>query len=392
MAAGSIEKRTAKDGMVSYRVTVELPPAPMTGERERKRGTFRTKKEAEKARAMWVTEVDSGIIVKNTTMTVAELCTQWLDVKRPALKARTLVHYEYTIAARIKPSIGSLPVQNVSPATVDALYAVLRAEGCSEDAVHRCHQRLLQIFDYAVKRRIIAVNPMLAIDAPTVRTTPPTVLSVPQIQRFLTFAAADGYNPLWLLLVQTGMRRGEALGVRWADLDGERGRIQVRQCVEVLDGAAHITTPKTPAALRTITLFPESIAALKAQRAGQNAERLHAGTSWRDLDLVFTTPTGGPLNPNNVLRNLAVIQTKANKPHDGAPVPPDAVLPRFDIHDLRHTHATPLLQAGWSIPTVSRRLGHANPGITMTIYAHALSDTQGEANTTPAAFAFAGTA
>lgn len=392
MAAGSIEKRTAKGGMISYRVTVELPPDAVTGIRERKRGTFRTKKEAEKARAGWVTEVDSGIVVKNTTMTVAELCAQWLDVKRPALKPRTLVHYEYTIAARIKPSIGSLSVQRVSPATIDTLYALLRSEGCSEDAVHRCHQRLLQIFDYAVKRRILAVNPMLAIDAPTVRTAAPTILSAPQIQRFLTYAATDGYNPLWLLLVQSGMRRGEALGVRWQDVDLDAGKLRVRQCVEALDGAAHITTPKTASALRTITLFPESMAALKAHKAVQNTERLRAGASWRDLDLIFATPTGGPLNPNNVLRNLAVVQKKANVPHDGVSVPPDAVLPRFDIHDLRHTHATHLLQAGWSIPTVSRRLGHANPGITMTIYAHALSDTQGEANTTPAAFAFVGTA
>ncbi len=92
MAAGSIERRIAKDGTASYRVTVELPPDAVTGIRERKRGTFRTKKEAEKARASWVTEVDSGVFVKNTTMTVSELCTQWLDVKRPALKPRTLTH------------------------------------------------------------------------------------------------------------------------------------------------------------------------------------------------------------------------------------------------------------------------------------------------------------
>lgn len=158
----------------------------------------------------------------------------------------------------------------------------------------------------------------------------------------------------------------------------------------MLSGAAHITTPKTSAALRTIILFPESIAALKAHKATQNVERLQAGASWRNLDLIFATPTGSPLNPKNVFRNLAVIERKANDPQDGAFVPPDAVLPRFDIHDLRYTRATHLLQAGWSIRTVSRRLGHANPGITMTIYAHALSDTQDEANTTPATFAFPG--
>ncbi len=233
----------------------------------------------------------------------------------------------------------------------------------------------------------------------------PSCSPVPRAVRllFLTIAATDAYSPLWLLLVQTGMRRGEALGVRWQDVDLDTGKLRVRQCIEVLDNRPHIQTPKSPAALRTITLFPESVAALRAHRARQLQQRI-AASGWQDHDLVFATPTGGPLNPRNVLHALKNIQRVANglprwnrdKPRvasdAGTSVAPADALPDFDIHDLRHTHATHLLQAAWSIPTVSRRLGHANPGITMTIYAHALSDTQGEADTTPAAFAFTGIA
>jgi integrase len=177
---------------------------------------------------------------------------------------------------------------------------------------YRVHQRLSQIFDYATKRRIIAMNPILAIDAPTVRSAPPTILTVPQIQRFLTFAQKDGYNPLWLLIVQTGMRRGEALGVRWSDIDFAKGRLRVRQAIEILDGRPHITTPKTKAALRTITLFPESVAALRAHKARRNEERLRAGAAWQDTDLVFATPLGGPLHPRNLLHNLHDVQRVAN--------------------------------------------------------------------------------
>ncbi len=201
-------------------------------------------------------------------MTVGDLVALWLEVlKANNLKLRTILGYEGTLTAHILPVLAATPVQKVHPAMLDDLYAKLRAKGCSDDAVRRCHKRLRQAFDYAVKRRIIATNPVLAVDAPIVRSKPPIILTVHQMQHFMTFARADGYNPLWLLVMQTGMRRGEALGMRWSDLDIERGRIQVRQCVEVLDGAAHITTPKTPAALRTITLFPESIAALKAHKA-----------------------------------------------------------------------------------------------------------------------------
>jgi integrase len=163
--------------------------------------------------------------------------------------------------------------------------------------------------------------------------------------------------------------------------------LRVRQCVEALKGKPHIQTPKSPSAYRTTTLFPESVTALRAHRARHLERRLQA-MEWTDTDLVFCTDTGGMVDPSNVLRNLRLIIAKANRETED-----DAdLLPGFDIHDLRHTHATHLLMDGWPVPTVSRRLGHANPGITMRIYAHALSDVRDEDVVTPAAFAFAGTA
>jgi integrase len=397
--AERIQKLVGPRG-VSYLVRVEYTPDPLTGKRRQRSKAFKTMKEAQKTLAEWSVEIERGTAVDGTKMTVADLAAQWLDVLRGTNpKARTVAEYERIIDQGIIRHIGTTHVQRVTPATVDALYATLRSAGASDDKVHRIHKRLSQIFGYALKRRIISVNPMLAIDAPTVRSAQPTILTVPQIRRFLTFAAKDHYNPLWLLIVQTGMRRGEALGTRWSDIDLTKGRLQVRQAVEIFDGRPHITTPKTKAALRTITLFPESVAALKAHKARQNAERLAAGEAWQDLDLAFATPTGGPLHPRNVLHALKDIQRAANglprknhgylaKTHGEPPVSSDEVLPAFDIHDLRHTHAVHLLHEGWPIPTVSRRLGHANPAITMAIYAHALTDTHGDDLVTPAAFVF----
>jgi len=103
------------------------------------------------------------------------------------------------------------------------------------------------VFTYDVKRHIV--------DAPTVRIAPATVLTAAQIGRFLTFAADDGYAPLWLLL-QTGLRRGEGSGLRWQDIDLDKGKLSVRQCVEAIGGLPRIQTPKTTAARRTISLFP----------------------------------------------------------------------------------------------------------------------------------------
>lgn len=387
MARWHIEERPHKDGTKSYRLKVELPPDPLTGKRQVRAGTFRTKKEAEREAIAWVADVDSGMAVKPSKLTFADVAAQWMELRGPDLKPRTREHYGVTLMNHVCPFIGTLPIQRVQPVTIDALYANLRERSHSEHAIHRCHQRLMQVFDYAVKRRIVSVNPMYAIDAPIMRVQAPTILTAPQIRRFLTYAATSGYSPLWLLLVQTGLRRGEALGVRWQDIDLDKGKLRVRQCVEALKGKPHIQTPKSKAALRTITLFPESIASLRSHRTKQLERRLLA-TEWTDTDLVFCTDTGSMVDPSNVLRNLRLIIAKANREAEGEA----DVLPGFDVHDLRHTHATHLLIDGWPVPTVSRRLGHANPGITMRIYAHALSDVRDEEIVTPAAFAFAGTA
>jgi integrase len=383
---GTIDKREGKT-VVAYRVRVELPNDPMTGKRRYRAETYKTRKEAEKRLREWVTEIENGIAVDTTKMNFADLCRQWLTVRRPDLKVRAYEHYEHTLMAHVVPLIGALPIQHVRAVTIDALYASLRDRGCSDHTVHRCHQRLRQVFDYAVKRHILAVNPMHAIDTPRMRSSPPTVLTAPQIGRFLAFAGNDGYSPLWLLLVQTGLRRGEALGVRWQDIDLDTGKLRVRQCVESWRGKPHIQTPKSKAALRTITLFPESVAALRAHRTKQLERRLLA-TAWEDNDLVFCTGEGKPIAPTHALRSLRTIRARAN-----AAVEDEAErLPDFNIHDLRHTHATHLLVEGWPVPTVSRRLGHANPGITMTIYAHALSDVRDDEVVTPKAFRLTGTA
>ncbi len=384
----AVTKRQGKNG-VSYRVTVDVPADPLTGKRRRSTETFRTKKEADAREREWLIAIERGTAVDGTKMTVTELFALWLDVLRGTNpKERTIIEYERTVKTHIIPVLGTTPVQKVTPATIDAFNIALREKGCSDSMVHRCHKRLRQAFAYGLKRRIIAVNPMLAIDPPTVRSRPAVVLTGPQIGRFLTIAGNDVYSPVWLVLIQTGMRRGEVLALRWQDVDLVKRQVRVRQCIEEINGKVHLTTPKTPAALRTITLFPESVAALRTHHDRQTFQRQAMGDAWRDCDLVFASETGGPLTPSNALRNLYAIITKANKEAETE----DDRLPRFHIHDLRHTHATHLLMDRWDVARVARRLGHANPAITLKLYAHAITDVQDDDLATPAAFAFAGTA
>src|SRR5947209_438883 len=128
MARWHIEERHHKDGTKSYRLQVELPPDPLTGKRQRRAGTFRTKREAEKEAILWVAEVDSGMAVKPSNLTITDLFARWFEVLRGMNpKPRTLSEYERVIRSHILTHIGTIPVQRVRETTINALYATLRA-------------------------------------------------------------------------------------------------------------------------------------------------------------------------------------------------------------------------------------------------------------------------
>ena len=187
-----------------------------------------------------------------------------------------------------------------------------------------------------------------------------------EARRFLAAAESDGYHPLWLLALTTGAGQGELLGIRWQDLDMGKGTMAVRQCVTVCNRKAIVQAPNSRAAVRTITLPPEAVAALNAHRKRQVAGRLAAGPLWTDYDLVFATQTGGPNHPSNAVRNFAKIIARAG-------------VPRIRFHDLRHTHAMWLIAGGEPIPNVSERLGHAKTSITVDTYANVAAATRDRA-------------
>jgi integrase len=185
-----------------------------------------------------------------------------------------------------------------------------------------------------------------------------------EARSFLDAAKSDTYWPLWLVYLSTGLRRGEALGLRWSDLDLDRGRLSVRQSVGLLNGddgsvrpALH--APKSMAALRTMDIDERCISALRDH--GEVALGYPMAHHNGDVGkLVFATRHGALLNPTNLYRNMARICEDAG------------LVGGWKIHDLRHTHATHLLLAGVPIEVVSKRLGHANSSITLRCYSHLL--------------------
>src|SRR5687767_13494554 len=163
---GTIERRKGPHG-TAYRVRVELPADPVTGERRRASKTATTKKEAERLLAEWVTEINRGTVVEPTKVTVAELLNRWMNtVAAHNVRATTLEDYRATINKHIIPAIGGIPAQRLTPETVQSFYSGLRDKGVGPRTVQLCHLRLSQTLAQALKWGILYRNVCIAVNPP----------------------------------------------------------------------------------------------------------------------------------------------------------------------------------------------------------------------------------
>jgi integrase len=186
------------------------------------------------------------------------------------------------------------------------------------------------------------------------------------IQKFLSLARKDRLYIAFLLAVTTGLRRGEVLGLRWKDIDVDSKKASIRKNLVAIDNRPVLQDPKTKGSYRSVTFPAMTIEELKNHQKVQHQEKLLAGEAYQDNDLIVATSIGTPIGPRNLLRSFYRILEKGN-------------LPKMRFHDLRHTHATLMLQQGEHPKIVSERLGHANTRITMDTYSHVLPNMQQEA-------------
>jgi integrase len=370
---GKVRKHTAKDGTVSYWIRVELPPDPLTGQRKRERQSFARKRDAEAALAAAEVRVRQGTYVPRSDLTLGELLWQWYATTT-GLKPLSRQSYERTIRVHLIPGLGSVPVQKLQVATLEAFYLQKQAAGVGRRSLQLCHQRLHQALELAVRWGLVQGNPAKSArlpsweeaDAATERQT----WSLEECHRLLAVAHQSIYGPLWPTMLGTGLRIGEALGLRWSDLDldtrDQHGQpapeLRVVQTVEPIGGKpTPQPAPKSPGARRTLTLEPEIARALHEHRAWQNERRLQAGPGWHDLDLVFAARNGNPLRHAGYERDLDRLCAAAG-------------VPRITVHEIRHTYACRALEAGVPLEVISKLLGHADVSITARIYARVSAD------------------
>lgn len=386
-----LERRSKTTGKVSYQALLDQRD-PDTGVRNRVViGTYATKRKAEIAFSKAITEREQGRRRKPDSTTVGELMAAWLASKAGEVSGNSHADYEQVIRLHIFPALGAVPVKTLTAARLQSQYTAWRDAGLSARMIRGCHMRLSQALKQAVRFGIIYVNPCDAVKPPTLERATVETWSAVEARCFLLAAenrpelnragdtgrrAPDPLWPLWPLLLLEGMRKGEALGLRWRDVDLDRGTASIAQTVasDKSNAGKVIIQPraKTAAGARVVRLTPQTVAALREHRTRQNAARL-AAAAWQDFNLIVCTAKGTPVNPGgNVNRSFDAIVKAARLP-DGSP------LRRIRIHDLRHTAATLLLGAGVPAKIVSERLGHATVSITLDLYSHVSPDMQADA-------------
>lgn len=367
---GSVYKR---GDSWTYVLDISLP-----GQRRRQKskGGYRTKRDALAALNEAQGALQRGLYVEPSKLSVKTfLLDHWLPAIETGLRHSTLQGYRSAITNYVLPRMGDTRLQTLTPDQLNAFYGELLRSGrkdgktgLSPKTVHNVHVMLHKALHDAVRWSYLPRNVAAYSDPPkqtssgkAMRTWTPE-----ELRSFLEYVADDPLYAAWVLSANTGMRRGEVLGVRWQDIDFDRRRLSIRQTIISVDYRVEIGEPKTARGRRSVALDSGTVTALRTHRVKQNQLKLMLGEAWQDNDLVFCRDDGSPVHPDRF--------TQMFDKHVR-----DSGLPRIRLHDLRHTHATLALAAGIHPKVVSERLGHSTVAFTMDVYSHAIPSMEAEA-------------
>lgn len=361
---GSVIRR--KDGRWQGAVTIGYGP---DGRRQRRYFYGRTRAEVVAAMEQVLTELRAGTYVAPTDITVGQWLDTWLrDYATPSIRPTTRASYEYIIRVHLRPALGQIRLRQLQAAQVQRLLNERLASGLSPRTVQIIHTVLHAALRQAAMEGIVSRNVCDYVRKPKVKRREMRVLSPDEMARLLDAAGHDRLGVAVVVMLGTGLRIGEMLALRWQDVDLEQGVIRVTRSasrVRTPDGGTTVVVqePKTASGRRSIPLPPPVLSALQHWRVQQAEERLLMGSAWQDTGLVFTTPLGTMLDQRNFARLLDKLAAEAG-------------IARLNVHALRHTYATRLLEAGVPAKTAQELLGHSTVTLTLDIYSHVLPETK----------------
>jgi integrase len=382
---GTIVKR--KDGRWAAVVSEGFGIGP-GGRPKRLRKVYYGKTRDEAARALRAAQntKDSGATLAVGRQTLGVFIDKWLAGVRASVAPSTYDGYEHLVRVHIKPGLGRVQLSKLTPQLIqDWMNSLAKAprvprpglrdrKPLSPRTIKYAHSVLRTALNTAVRWGVVTRNAASLAKPPRQVLEPIEPLSPEQAMTLLDHAAEveDRLVNLYAVAVAEGLRQGELLGLKWSDVDWDKGQLKIVRSLQIVAGQPAFVSPKTHRSRRGIQLSRTGLDALKAQRELQARERLRAGSAWAPArqfkDLIFTNASGGPLHGSWVTKTFQARLTECE-------------LPKQRFHDLRHAMATFLLAQGVPMKVVSEKLGHAQIGITMNLYSHVTLAMQKEAAT-----------
>jgi integrase len=350
---GSIKKRDEN----SWRLKFDLPRE--NGERRTQYVTVQAngKKEAREKLAALIASVGAGSYVEPSRVALGDYVASRIDQWEAsgALSPRSAARYQEILRNQIRPHLGDKLLQRLRPADIEAWHSALQATGLSARTIGAAHRVLSQALNDAVRHEMLVKN--VAKIQPTPKVDDKEVVIVRDIPALIEKLKGSRVHTLAMVALFTGARMGEILALRWSAVDLDKGTLEIRESIEYTAAGIRFKAPKTRAGRRVITLPDILITTLREHRREQLELRMRLGIGKLPDDALLISDIDG--NPWQQRQTSTLWQRFAER--IGIPV---------TFHALRHTHASQLIDAGVDIVTISKRLGHAKPDITLRVYSH----------------------
>lgn len=359
---GTIRKKTITRNGKEYtyweaRYTAGYDPG--TGKQIQRSITGKTQKEVAQKLKAATAAIDEGTYTAPSKMTVGQWLDIWTAEYLGGVKPRTVDNYKGIVKSRIKPGLGAVKLDMLTPHTVQSYYNRLSKEGLAPKTVKNIHGIFHKALQQAVANGYIKTNPAdrCILPRPVRRELKP--LDEDQISTFLKAIQGHQFGDLFTVTLFTGMREGEALGLLWDCVDLTKGTITVDKQLQLIRGSKgqYQMVPTKNSKSRTITLAPSVVVTLRRVKHKQLENKLRYGECWENSGFVFTDELGHHLSASSVYKSFKKVMEEIGSPET-----------RF--HDLRHSYAVASIRSGDDIKTVQENLGHATAAFTLDVYGH----------------------
>ncbi len=401
----NIQPRKNKDGkIISYCIRVhkgrdtngkQLKPYTMTFFFDEKWSEKKIQAELQKAATLFENECKKGFVADNK-QTFERYANYVIDLKeRIGVKHRTIVRYK-ELLERIKPAIGHYKLCDLKPQHLNAFYDQLAKDGInkatggklSSKTIIEHHRLIRTILAEAEKELLVPYNAASKATPPKNERKEANYIEIEDIERILFYSLQEPLKKQVALnlLIFTGCRRGEIMGLQWSDIDFKNNLINIkRTSLYSKDRGIYQDTPKTEQSKRSISVPAKVMELLRVYKKEYNTKRLALGTAWTDTGFILVQENGKPMHPDTLTDYCSSFRKKYNniiekENKDRPKTNKLPLLPHINPHAFRHSQASMLILSGLDCATVSKRLGHANISTTTNIYTHILHEADKKAS------------